>query len=424
MAQHFTPVNQRRHTNVAVIRYKKQGVKFEIAAYPNKVLSWRSGVEKDLDEVLQTRIVFDNVGKGEMANKQEMYEVFGTHDEQKIILEILEKGELQVAEKERQAILTQLTHDVCNIVAEKAFNPLTKRPYPLPTIERALKDSHYVIRLTKPAKQQALEVIRLLSKTMPIARSRMLVRIFGIGEAELKDLGVFVENSGVPQGAKGSAVTCLIDPEMYRVLQQQASSIEIIDSAVLEEGEKRIDQFVADDSHAKSMVEQPPPATKAAEAVSEVADKGAKHSRTEEKKLKRALKKEKKSGASKEDRDSDSDDDDVPSTMKTKKNSKKQKKSKKSKIQDSEDSEEQAFSDSEEESTAALKKKVAAMSLKAEKARGVQSPGDDDDAPEEEEEELEDTGAGALAKPSRSRPLADSDSDKEVGKKRKGKDRK
>ena len=37
-----------------------------LACYKNKVLSWREGVEKDIDEVLQSHTVFLNVSKGEV----------------------------------------------------------------------------------------------------------------------------------------------------------------------------------------------------------------------------------------------------------------------------------------------------------------------------------------------------------------------
>lgn len=40
----FTPVNQIRLTNVAVVRVKKCGKRFEIACYPNKVTPWRKGM--------------------------------------------------------------------------------------------------------------------------------------------------------------------------------------------------------------------------------------------------------------------------------------------------------------------------------------------------------------------------------------------
>lgn len=38
------PVNQVRLTNVAMVRMHKGGKRFEIAAYRNKVLSWRQRV--------------------------------------------------------------------------------------------------------------------------------------------------------------------------------------------------------------------------------------------------------------------------------------------------------------------------------------------------------------------------------------------
>lgn len=66
MSRINTPTNQKLLTNVAVVRSKKAGKRFEIACYKNKVLSWRQGVEKDLDEVLQSHTVFINVSKGQV----------------------------------------------------------------------------------------------------------------------------------------------------------------------------------------------------------------------------------------------------------------------------------------------------------------------------------------------------------------------
>ena len=39
-----TPTNQKLLTNVAVVRIKKGGHRFEIACYRNKVVSWRTKV--------------------------------------------------------------------------------------------------------------------------------------------------------------------------------------------------------------------------------------------------------------------------------------------------------------------------------------------------------------------------------------------
>jgi ribosome maturation protein SDO1 len=38
-----TPTNQKLLTNIAVVRMKRGGKRFEIACYKNKVLNWRNG---------------------------------------------------------------------------------------------------------------------------------------------------------------------------------------------------------------------------------------------------------------------------------------------------------------------------------------------------------------------------------------------
>ena len=89
-------------TNVAVVRLKRKGKRFEIACYKNKVVNWRNKAETDLDNVLQIERVFTNVSKGKFASQSDLKKGFGDGLKQKdIILEILEKGELQVSDKER-----------------------------------------------------------------------------------------------------------------------------------------------------------------------------------------------------------------------------------------------------------------------------------------------------------------------------------
>jgi len=38
------PAGQKRLTNVAVVRYKKKGKRFEVACYKNKIVNWRNGM--------------------------------------------------------------------------------------------------------------------------------------------------------------------------------------------------------------------------------------------------------------------------------------------------------------------------------------------------------------------------------------------
>lgn len=174
----FTPTNQMRLTNVAVVRMKKSGKRFEIACYKNKVVSWRNKSEKDIDEVLQTHTVFTNVSKGQVAKRDDLVEAFGTEDQTEICKQILEKGELQVSEKERTVQLESSFKDIATTVADMCVNPDTKRPYPVGIIEKALHDIHFSVKPNHSTKQQALEVIPKLREQMPIERAKMRIRVF------------------------------------------------------------------------------------------------------------------------------------------------------------------------------------------------------------------------------------------------------
>ncbi|CAH3181840.1 unnamed protein product [Porites evermanni] len=248
----FTPTNQVKLTNVAVVRLKKAGKRFEIACYKNKVMSWRNKVEKDIDEVLQTHTVFTNVSKGQMAKNEDLTRAFGTTDQSEICLQILAKGELQVSEKERSTQLESMFRDIATIVADKCVNPESKRPYPVGIIERAMKDIHYSVIPTRTTKQQALEVIKQLKETMEIERAQMRLRLF-VPSKEAKRIqeklkpNISVIESEDWQGG-GLEMVCLIDPGCYRVIDETLraetrgrGTLEMISLKDIEEGDERLE---------------------------------------------------------------------------------------------------------------------------------------------------------------------------------------
>lgn len=142
--------------------------------------------EKDLDEVLQTHTVFTNVSKGQVAKKEDLIKAFGRDDQTEICKEILTKGELQVSDKERQSHLDALFKDIATTVADKCVNPELKRPYPVTTIEKAMKDIHYSVKPNQNAKQQALQVIKLLKETLPLERAQMRLQVMFKGKESKK----------------------------------------------------------------------------------------------------------------------------------------------------------------------------------------------------------------------------------------------
>jgi hypothetical protein len=74
--------------NSEVVRLKKNGLRFEVACYKNKVALWRNGSLSDLNEVLQSTAVFVNVSKGQTAKIEELVNAFGIEDQTKISIEV------------------------------------------------------------------------------------------------------------------------------------------------------------------------------------------------------------------------------------------------------------------------------------------------------------------------------------------------
>ncbi|GAM25773.1 hypothetical protein SAMD00019534_089480 [Acytostelium subglobosum LB1] len=246
----FTPVNNKTLTNVTTVRFKKGGSRFEIACYPNKVQSWRTKVEKDLNEVIQIHRIFTNVSKGIVAKKEELVKAFGTDNESEILLQILEKGELQVSSKERENESEQKFRDIATIVAEKCVNPETQRPIPVGIIEKAMKDVHYSLHPTKSSKQQSLEVIKQISAIIPIQRAQMRLNI----NIAIKDTKA-IRDKLAPMLAKieeedndnGLSLVCLVDPGAFRKLDDFVKTetkgkgfIEIMNLAVAKEGDSKV----------------------------------------------------------------------------------------------------------------------------------------------------------------------------------------
>ncbi|KAF2034071.1 Shwachman-Bodian-diamond syndrome protein [Setomelanomma holmii] len=202
------PSNQIKLTNVSLVRMKKGKKRFEIACYKNKVLEYRNRIETDLSNVLQIENVFLNVSKGQVAPKADLEKAFPKKFLDDIIKDILENGELQVGEKERNAELERTKNEVIDIVAGKLVDPKTKRVYTSGMIEKALdqlssqaatqtqsadkkeedgedkgkaKDlpKWTGIVTTKSAKSQALFAMKTLiaHQPIPVARMQMKLRV-------------------------------------------------------------------------------------------------------------------------------------------------------------------------------------------------------------------------------------------------------
>ncbi|KAJ5083011.1 hypothetical protein N7532_012054 [Penicillium argentinense] len=205
------PSNQIKFTNVSIVRLKKGKKRFELACYKNKLLEYRSGAEKDLDNVLQVPTVFLSVSKAQTAPSAELNKAFGADTPRdEILQEILRKGEVQVGERERKDILERVEKEVLDIVSGRLVDPNTKRVYTSGMISKALdqlssasgqqqqqqpagdasgagdekpaqpkKPLWTGVSATRSAKSQALDAMKALIawQPIPVMRARMRLRV-------------------------------------------------------------------------------------------------------------------------------------------------------------------------------------------------------------------------------------------------------
>lgn len=193
------------HKIAHVPNYYQTGKKrFELACYKNKLLEYRSGAEKDLDNVLQVPTVFLSVSKAQTAPTAELAKSFGADTpREEILQEILRKGEVQVGERERKDILERVEKEVLDIVSGRLVDPTTKRVYTPGMISKALdqlssasgqqqsgdgggagddqpkKPLWTGVASNRSAKSQALDAMKALIawQPIPVMRARMRLRV-------------------------------------------------------------------------------------------------------------------------------------------------------------------------------------------------------------------------------------------------------
>jgi ribosome maturation protein SDO1 len=166
--------------------------------------------------------------------------------------QILDKGELQVSAKEREHEAENKFKDIAHLISEKCINTETNRPFPVSIIEQCLHDMHFNLHPTKTAKQQALEAIRELEKTLPIRRASMRLRILlptKIGKAVKAKLQPLYQTLEDESFHAHHELLILIEPGAYRQIDECVSketkgqgTLEVVDTTVHDQGDENLDE--------------------------------------------------------------------------------------------------------------------------------------------------------------------------------------
>lgn len=148
----------------------------------------------------------------------------------------MDKGELQVSTKEREAQSENLMKDISIIISERCMNPNTGRPYTVSMIEKAIQDLHISIKLEQSAKQQALEVMKQLerNKSFPIVRIQMKIKVqaptafgFKIKDDIILENGVATTTKILKEEWETEDVIfeLLVDPGKYKIILEKVAAL-------------------------------------------------------------------------------------------------------------------------------------------------------------------------------------------------------
>jgi len=151
-----------------IARLKKQGKNFEILVDCDPALEFKKGKNIDMVDVLATRDVFSDVKKGLKASENEVKEVFGTGDVNKVAEKIIKEGEIQLTSKHREEEREEKKKRIINIIHRNAVDSTTGLPHPPQRIESAMEEAGVHIDENKNAESQVEDVLKKLRVVIPL----------------------------------------------------------------------------------------------------------------------------------------------------------------------------------------------------------------------------------------------------------------
>ncbi|MBI5229605.1 ribosome assembly factor SBDS [Candidatus Micrarchaeota archaeon] len=163
--------------NTIIARFEKGGERFEILVDPKLAYDYRTGVKKDLNNVLVAEEVFKDANKGERQSSSAIQKFFGTTDVYEVAKKIFLEGELQLTTEQRRKILDEKRAKIVSLIARNCVDPRTKTPHPPQRIENALEQAKVHIDAFKSAEEQLEGVIESIREIIPISIEKIKIAV-------------------------------------------------------------------------------------------------------------------------------------------------------------------------------------------------------------------------------------------------------
>ena len=123
-----------------VARLESHGHKFEVLIDPDAVDRIKEG-KIDIENDIASEDVFKDARKGDKIGDEPIKEVFGTTDIEKIVTEIVLKGQIQLTTEQRHKLQEKKKRIIIDTISREGINPQTNAPNPPNRIENAMEEA-------------------------------------------------------------------------------------------------------------------------------------------------------------------------------------------------------------------------------------------------------------------------------------------
>ena len=160
------------------VTLKKQGEHFEVLVDFEELEKFRKDPNKiSVYDVLSDTKIFKDQKKGEIASDKVLYRVFNAKNEEEMLKEILIEGEVQIPASHKNKQREQKKEQIISYIVENATNPQTQSKFTPTMIESEVSKLKVNIDAHKSTSTQAENIVKILSKTLPISLNKVTLEI-------------------------------------------------------------------------------------------------------------------------------------------------------------------------------------------------------------------------------------------------------
>ncbi len=160
-----------------IARLSKNGKKFEVLVDQYKAIEFKEGKEENINNVLTSNDIFEDVKKGTHASENDMKNIFNTDDKKEIAKTIIKKGEIQLTTEYKNKKRDEKRKRIIDIIHRNTIDSKTGLPHPIQRIENAMDEAKVNIDYFKSAEEQSQEIIKKLREIIPIKFERKEIQI-------------------------------------------------------------------------------------------------------------------------------------------------------------------------------------------------------------------------------------------------------